>query len=127
VTRAEALRALIERVEAGDFIPHGLGRSILDTHNIGLAFRGSLDAVARLEAPLRERGWRFILSHRGQEDDYRWKVNLYAVSGAKTRGVPDLVEAQAEAPTEPRARLLAVLRALAWEAEQPTPQPEEAR
>ena len=110
MTRADALRELIERVEAGK-TALSLKDTIHVAQTIGAsewivpAFDGSLDAVARLEAPLRGRGW-LVYCHERVD---RWKSCLWQPEPH--------AEAAATAPTEARARLLAVLKAMLHEEE----------
>lgn len=110
--RADALRALIERVEARE--SEGLRRICdaagLDFFEVGAALNGgSLDAVARLEAPLRRRGWCLSIHDDGTGDN-RWIVHSFPPPRRRRTQT-------SRAPTEARARLLAYLRALLWEAE----------
>ena len=128
MTRVEALTALIERVENISLHeqPHGgmpmatacylffeggfKTRQWSDAACLS-AYHGSLDAVARLEAPLRERGHAgpFITPELGGGIHVGW-------------GEPFALDAdhfEAIATTEARARLLAVLKAMVHEATQP--------
>jgi hypothetical protein len=113
VTRADALQALIDKVAEDKGSPssaatrQALGRKDATHLFWDVLNNGSLNAVARLEAPLRERGWNITLWNA----DGEWFV--------KHTTPTDF--AVAKAPTEPRARLLAVLRALAWEAKVEVP------
>lgn len=112
-TRAEALRSLIERVEwhaeegpvePGRLIADAVGRaSIADVD--AAVWMGSLDAVARLEAPLRERGWdRHVYDQYGGFRAVMWR-----------RDDEGTASPIGTAPTEARARLLAVLKAMLFE------------
>lgn len=117
MTRADALRALISDVEATETLhdrflwpaspTHEFDARLYWAGDVRRSAEGSLDAVARLEAPLRERGW--------------WLRVLHTVGGVdafqKLFGVYDTQTVMARAPTEPRARLLAVLKAMLHEAE----------
>ncbi len=99
-TRAGALRAVIAAVEANAAMDHdALNASGADYDLVFEAFiEGTLDAVARLEAPLRGR-WRWLKVLAGPDGV---EVSLWG-HGA---GV------EVSAPTEARARLLAVLSAV---------------
>lgn len=118
MTRADALRALIERVEAGETNTLTLDRLIIRAGgeaewDVRCALGGSLNAVARLEAPLRERGWIGPFIAPPVHEGSRWHVEWVAPGRWETDGGgPD-----AFAPDEAPARLLAVLRVLLWEAE----------
>lgn len=117
MTRADALRTLIERVEAGrEWSAFLVGRAMGNASIADFAdahVHRSLDAVARLEAGLRERGWwprvRLYQEFMHHPEHYcaEWESLAYRIEG--------------RAPTEARARLLAVLKALAWEAEHGAP------
>ena len=115
--RAEALRALVERVEGptrpGQFAPWigneliaQLDAARLHRQDMVAAQGGSLDAVARLEAPLIERGWRL---HVKKGDGRAARARLFKNDREH--------RSYWFAPTEARARLLAVLKALLWEEE----------
>jgi hypothetical protein len=114
-SRAELLRSLIERVETGVGFPTaatirlGLGRKDGPHLFWESVTQDSLNAVRRLEAPLRERGWWLPLvvpPGNGRE----WSVSAALnPPGAVTEGN--------EAPTEARARLLAALKAMLHEEE----------
>jgi len=124
MSRAEALRDLLAHGEAGRFPePAQVPLDLWVWPSEGFmghavdAFDGSLDAVARLEAPLRERGWRLpVLSppERQNGGNPHWMVRMSApwIPGGRPR------KFAVNAPTEARTRLLAVLRALLHEAEQ---------
>lgn len=111
MTRADALRALIERVKAGELAELPLLRAAgVDMADADAARLGDLNAVARLEAPLKERGWvgPFIAPDLdGEGIHVEWAAP----------DEPDGDGPEALATTEALARLLAVLRALLWEAE----------
>lgn len=120
MTRAEALRELVAVIERDGrpeprliikCLPDGLSYIHKEVWLIHFANAcgDDLNAVASLEAPLRERGW--VSDGFGpDEGEPFWQARLTLTVGAAE-------EACAIAPTEPRARLLAVLRALLWEAE----------
>lgn len=103
--RADALAALIERVEAGALsIPMptawadaGAPAGFFPALDVEL-----LDEVARLEAPLRARGWTSVV-----EGDGHWRAALTPPGAGR--------DAVGRADGEARARLLAVLRALQLE------------
>ena len=119
LSRVDAVADLIRRVKAGD-VDHPAGSlnpyidagfSVDAAYSVQPAMAGSLDAVARLEAPLTRRGMMGpdVLSPR-EHTAGLWQAEWLPV-GAKAW-------IHAEAPTEARARLLAVLRALHFEATQ---------
>lgn len=109
MNRAEALAALIERVEAGerpngqwDEVPRAFP-NIHDRFALDDAYRfDRRDAVATLEAPLRARGWFSSVEGNGGGQFYA----ELSLSGRTVFG---------RAGSEARARLLAVLRALLLE------------
>lgn len=115
MTRAEALAACIALVEAGQpevewpaSLDTPLGRDAVDRFYDAFVY-GHLDEVADLEAPLRDRGWRGPWTYPCVENG----------SGAAwDRGGSMEEPVIGEAPSEARARLLAVLRALLSEASQ---------
>ena len=119
LTRAEALAELIRRVEAGEWPDAseivltfwGAGGNDALSLFTGCrdAFNGSLDAVARLEAPLRERDWSGPLIHPPEAEDPCWEALWVSEHNQ---------EVEARAYSEAPARLLAVLRALHQEATQ---------
>lgn len=107
--RAEALAELIERVEAGEppDIPTAAALLLAPPRTVSQAIYGAVDAVARLEAPLRERGW-----DSQCRSPYGMAPGWCARWWAPDENTPDVV---VFAPTEARARLIAVLKALHWE------------
>lgn len=113
MTRAEALAALIVVVECNG-IPGGWECEVarISLKDVAaVTIDDSLDAVARLEAALLERGWRGPHLEAPCEVWPTWCAH-WTVRGPD--GLWRLSE-RAEAPSEARARLLAVLRALAAE------------
>ncbi len=112
MTRADALRELVERMDEDGPINHaGWFRTVdagaLPYPDFADAYCGSLDAVARLEAPLRERGWTGPSITAPPTTYAYW---LMPKGQGSTCG---------SAPSEPRARLLAVLNALLHEEDHP--------
>lgn len=102
--RSDALAALIERAEADRL--HGqdafdLRWGAFPDHGADLlrAMEGSIDPIARIEAPLRARGWHSWVEGNG---DGAFYAEL-SLAGRKVFG---------RSTSEARARLLAVLRAL---------------
>lgn len=115
MSRADALKALVARLEAESPVSLLLAnRAKLADAAFWAAYEGSLDAVASLEAPLRARGWTWDRHDNGAGAGF-------TVLGWSPRDTAFFDPVSAEAPTEPRARLLAVLRALLHEQEHPQP------
>lgn len=109
MTRADALAELIDRVDASATLPVDVFEAAgVDPRALGDCYlRGSLDAVARLEAPLRERDWTGPLIHPPEDEDPCWEASWVSEHNQ---------DIEARAYSEARARLLAVLRALLHEA-----------
>ncbi len=121
MSRADELRALIAMVEAGtvpdhsDFIAvfpveSAYGRNPF--HDAWDACRGDLNAVARLEPSLRERGQAgpFVsLDETGKVWTAGWMVTKEDDLGT------EWADLDAHAPTEAPARLLGVLNVLLFE------------
>jgi hypothetical protein len=110
--RAEALRALIEKVEGGETNTLTLDRLLIRGCGEAewyarCALGGSLDAVAALEAPLKLRGWL-----QGIENPSTLRAG--SVSAYLSDGFTSVV---GYAPREVHARLLAALRCLLHEEE----------
>lgn len=107
--RLTALRELERRVEAGEEPHHHRTHlSDLSLADVFAAHAVSLDAVARLEAPLRERGWESG-SFSPRPDAPHWCAALIPpAESAVINGY---------AATESRARLLAVIRAEIYDEE----------
>lgn len=102
MTRLEALQALLAAVEAGESnwppeIDLALGSHIIDRSLAAL--QGSVDAVVRLEAPLRQRGWLLVVEANGGD----FTAELAPPGGRKVSG---------RASSEASARLIAVICAL---------------
>ena len=103
MTRAEALTALLAAVEAGESnwpaeVDLALGNHIIDRSLA--AFHGSVDAVIRLEAPLRQRGWLLVVEGNGGD----FFAELAPPDGSR--------KVSGRASSEAPARLIAVIRAL---------------
>lgn len=109
--RVGALRALIDRVEAGEPAQaHWRGMceaASIAPSSLGSALMGSLDAVARLEEPLRGDGWLGPDVRAPTRASGTWHVAYQKRLGGKG-GWHFIVE---EAAPEAHARLLGVLRA----------------
>ena len=103
MTRAEALTALLAAVEAGESDWPAEINGVLGemTNRAFAAFHGSVDAVIRLEAPLRQRGWLLFVEGNSSGD---FLAELAPPDG----GRKVFGRASSEAP----ARLIAVIRAL---------------
>ena len=104
MTRGEALTALLAAVEAGESnwpteINLALGNHIID--RASAAFHGSVDAVIRLEAPLRQRGWLLVVEGAGTDDFF---AELAPPDGGR--------KVSGRASSEGPARLIALIRAL---------------
>lgn len=102
MTRLEALTALLAAVEAGesDWPPEINGVLGTMTDRAFAAFHGSVDAVIRLEAPLRQRGWLLFVEGRGSD----FFAELAPPDGGR--------KVSGRASSEATARLIAVVRAL---------------
>jgi hypothetical protein len=114
--RVEAFRECIEQVEADYHFswadPKVIGWLGDIAVDVSQAFGGSLDAAARLEAPLQGRGWSWSISSPFGLN--QWAVAVYEDGCDHWHEPPRIT---VSAATEPRARLLAALRALLHEAE----------
>ena len=102
--RGEALTALLAAVEAGESnwppeIGLALGDHVIDRSHAAL--HGSVDAVIRLEAPLRQRGWLLAVEGNGSGDFF---AELAPPDGGR--------QVSGRASSEAPARLMAVIRAL---------------
>lgn len=108
MTRQEALKDIIVRVQEGEDWSRRIPFPYLSADNLILAGHrdNDLNAIARLEAPLRERGW------HGPHLVPGWCVRWWVPDAPPYK--PPAVEVE-DAPTEARARLLGALNAMLHE------------